>query len=403
MTTVLERGQITRNGGRTSRWGLAAPFRALRLVVCGTALVGLITSAAAGADPESDETITNEEFVRKVLEKGLVDIPLSELEARPQALPLLSREVIKGDRSELRAFLYVCSKLVAGEDLRAALIARAEILALLYSRDRELSDTAQEMVTPLMLSASEWVDEHSAEWAKAIRNVYGDRVLFDQHDIVRFEDLDFDPSKFAYLRIVNIPSPRSRDATKAIGNVGPQTLVFDRTRLLDADLKYLAGLSNVVLLELNETKITGSGLRDLDMPNLRFVHLYGCPVGDNTVGQIDIPTLELLDLQFTDITDMGLGAIRPGSISKLWIHGNKITAEGLSTLDRFQHLDSLSVDGKVLDETGLLHLKRCGKLRTIHVQGPLPEGMTREKLVAALPDCEFDIDDSTDSEESQGQ
>jgi hypothetical protein len=398
MKRVVEWGQTTYTGGPTSSRTLVAALRTLRMVMCGAALVGLIASAAAGADPDSDETITNEEFVRKVLEKGLVDFPLFELEARPQALPLLSREVIKGDRSELRAFLYVCSKLVPSDDLRAALIARAEILALLYSRDRELSDTAQEMVTPLMLSASEWVDEHAAEWAKSIRDVYGDRVLFDQHDIVRFEDLDFDPSKFAYLRIVNIPSPRSRDAGKAIGNVGPEALVFQGTPLKDADLKHLAGLSSVELLVLSETQVTGAGLHDLAMPNLRSVHLCVCPVSDTTVGQIDIPSLDLLDIQYTEITDMGLAAIRPGAISRLRIHGNKITAEGLSTLARFEHLRSVSIDGKALDESGVAHLKRCRTLRRIYVAGPLADGMTREKLVDAFPECDIEIDDSTDSE-----
>ncbi len=398
MSTVVERCQTTRTGGGTSRLALAAPFRALRLVICGTALVGLITSAAAGTDPESDETITNEEFVREVLESGIENVQQSEFENRPQVLPLLGRALRERNRRELRPFLDVCSKMVLGTDHRAALVARAEMLALLYAPDRELSDAAMETLSPLLLSASEWVDEHSSEWTKAEREVGGRRVLFGQHDTVDFQDLDFASSKLTYLRIVNVVSPRKPGALETIENVGPDSLYCNSLPLRDADLKYLAGLSNFVLFELNETNITGSGLRDLDMPNLRFVHLYGCPVKDDTVGLIDIPTLELLDLQHTGITDMGLGAIRPGRICALWINGTRITTEGLSALARFEQLYELSVDGKLLSKLAIMHLAACRKLGRIRVQGPLAEGMTREKLVAALPECDIEIDDSTDSE-----
>ena len=118
---------------------------------------------------------------------------------------------------------------------------------------------------------------------------------------------------------------------------GPQT----GSKVTDADLECLAGMTSIQSLDISLNKVSDGGLKCLTgLTNLESLNLMGTTVTDASLERLKgLTNLRSLDLRGTNATDMGMEHLR-----------------------QFARLRSLYLGAKVTD-AGLLHLK----LSLIHI------------------------------------
>lgn len=155
-----------------------------------------------------------------------------------------------------------------------------------------------------------------------------------------------------------------------------QSLDVRETDTSDAVLTFLAKLPRLAKLTLSKTKVGNAALEKLgESSTLRVLSLNGCTVSDdarvqgfaaltrlslvgtNTADKVakaiaTLPNLESLSLQHTQLTPVGLGALRDAvKLHTLDIRGCRRLTTGLgASLAALGGLTSLSVDGHFADE-----------------------------------------------------
>ncbi|TET22104.1 MAG: hypothetical protein E3J71_07280, partial [Candidatus Stahlbacteria bacterium] len=113
------------------------------------------------------------------------------------------------------------------------------------------------------------------------------------------------------------------------------TAVRVSSEIDDADLKHLAGLTNLRVLDLGATDITDAGLG----------HLSG------------LTNLRVLDLKDTDITDAGLAHLKGlKNLRELYLGWTKITGAGLRHLKGLTNLRVWDLSRTPITDAGLVHL-----------------------------------------------
>ena len=144
----------------------------------------------------------------------------------------------------------------------------------------------------------------------------------------------------------SLPEEDAINAIKAVGgkverdDSGQLKVDFGKDTV-DADLKYLNGLTGLTSLSLDGSKITDAGL----------VHLKG------------LTGLKELDLGRTKITDAGLVHLKGLTrLEELNLFKTKITDAGLVHLKGLTGLTSLRLDFLEITDAGLVHLKGLTKL-----------------------------------------
>lgn len=329
-------------------------------------------------DDDSDDA-----FIDRVISSGGREIPIIEFQRHADVLPKLSQVVqARMDDSVMRAVVEAYAVIAIDGDFLAAKITRAELLKL-----AESERLARMALADMDVNAKKWLGSNAE-----LTGTYPDcDVVIHSHD-------ELDVKKLTYLRMLRDRSPeeilnasrpsRARNPWEDWES-GPNALCLIDVNFKDADLQYIAGLSNIVRLELCGTQVTGSGLKNLHLPKLELLHLAKCPVSDETAQLIDIPSLRLLDLAETKISDAALATIKAADIEGLWLMSTNITADGLAHLARFDKLEHLRIDGKIIDDKAIENLKKCTNLKVVTLYGELTLEMTQEKMQAMLPKCLF--------------
>ena len=137
-----------------------------------------------------------------------------------------------------------------------------------------------------------------------------------------------------------------------------------RTKVTDAGLVHLKGLTNLTSLNLYNTKVTDSGL----------VHLEG------------LTNLEKLNLERTKVTDTGLVHLK--GLTKLeLLRLSGTTDAGLVHLKGLTNLTHLLLISTGITDAGLVHLKRLANLETLDLLDTKVTGAGFKKLQQALPNC----------------
>jgi hypothetical protein len=143
---------------------------------------------------------------------------------------------------------------------------------------------------------------------------------------------------------------------------------YSRHKLGDAEMKYIAQLTQLRALDLGYSNISDHGL-------------------ENLKGLAD---LRELNLSSTGITDRGLEALRPlVKLDTLYLNDVVITDEGLAHIRGMPELRTLALSGTRVTDAGLKHLEATKQLRFVNL------GKTRvteegvKKLQKALPNCEI--------------
>ena len=112
----------------------------------------------------------------------------------------------------------------------------------------------------------------------------------------------------------------------------------DGPKITDADLKELAKLQQLKVLNLGDTQITDAGLTEV----------------------AKCTQLTLLDLEATQITDVGLKEVaKLQQLTHLWLYNTPITDAGLKELAKFKQLKGLILVGTKITKAGVAELKKA--------------------------------------------
>jgi Leucine-rich repeat (LRR) protein len=137
------------------------------------------------------------------------------------------------------------------------------------------------------------------------------------------------------------------------------------TKIMDASLEHLKGLTKLQTLFLVDTSVTDDGL----------VYVKG------------LTNLEVLELGRTNVTDKGLvHLIGFTRLKSLDLGATQITAKGLEHLKGLTQLETLSLEkARGVNDLGLVQLKGLTNLRTLNLRGTNVSTAGVQELRRALP------------------
>jgi formylglycine-generating enzyme required for sulfatase activity/serine/threonine protein kinase len=179
---------------------------------------------------------------------------------------------------------------------------------------------------------------------------------------------------------------------------GGSNPVVNRALKDDDGLSHLAGLTNLVRIDLWNTTVTDAGLAHLKgLTTLRELYLFGCPhVSDAGVAHLkDLTNLRALDLNGARVTDAGLVHLKGlqnlkslnlmatrvsgaglvhlkglTGLENVALAGSQVDDKGLAHVEGLSNLGWLSLNGTRVTDAGLVHLEGLTRLASIHLSGP---------------------------------
>ena len=161
----------------------------------------------------------------------------------------------------------------------------------------------------------------------------------------------------------------TRELTKA--DLAKVTLLSldDGPKITDADLKELAKLQQLKVLNLGDTQITDAGLTEV----------------------AKCTQLTLLDLEATQITDVGLKEVaKLQQLTHLWLYNTPITDAGLKELAKLQKLELLVLGETKITDAGLKELAKFKQLKGLILVGTKITKAGVAELKKALPKCRIE-------------
>ncbi len=139
------------------------------------------------------------------------------------------------------------------------------------------------------------------------------------------------------------------------------TLEFPDKQINDEELSHYQWLTNVEGVHLDQSLITGDGLKYLrGYKNLQMVGLGATQIGDNDLKEIvqQHPKLKTLWLYNTRITDSGLPELRPlANLFWLNVGNTRVTDIGMKEIQEFQNLELLDIGNTSVTDAGLRELR----------------------------------------------
>ena len=101
---------------------------------------------------------------------------------------------------------------------------------------------------------------------------------------------------------------------------------------------------------------------------LKYLKLGGTTVTDGGTHVLaELPLLEVLDLNTTEVGDQTLSYVANLQLTDLNLSGSRITSEGLKYLSSMTSLRTLNLSGTQIDDEGVAHLASLTNLRTLLV------------------------------------
>ena len=156
-----------------------------------------------------------------------------------------------------------------------------------------------------------------------------------------------------FVNVTGVDLRQPRDQRRRAGT--PQRIDptpragLDGTKVSDAGLEHLKGLTQLQWLYLDGTKVSDAGLE----------HLKG------------LTQLQRLDLDDTKVSDAGLEHLKGlTQLQKLDLNGTKVSDAGLEHLKGLTQLQSLCLDDTKVSDAGLEHLKGLTQLQQLYLAAP---------------------------------
>ena len=170
-------------------------------------------------------------------------------------------------------------------------------------------------------------------------------------------------------------------------------LDLNSTQVTDAGLEHLKGLTKLEHLDLGGTRVTGAGLKHLKgLTELQHLYLTSTKVTDAGLEHLNgLAKLKFLDLNGTQVTDAGLEHLKGlTKLECLYLSSTNISDAGLEHLTGLTNLQSLGLEVTDITDAGLVHLKGLTQLEELYlvITKVTDEGVV--KLLEALPNCTID-------------
>jgi formylglycine-generating enzyme required for sulfatase activity len=143
--------------------------------------------------------------------------------------------------------------------------------------------------------------------------------------------------------------------------------------LKDDGLSHLAGLTNLVRLDLHNTTVTDAGLAHLKgLTNLSELWLFGCAgVSDAGLAHLkDLTNLRNLDLNVPRVTDAGLVHLKGlKNLTSLNLMSTQVTGAGFAHLKGLTKLENFALAYSQVDDKGLAHLEGLSNVGWLSLEG----------------------------------
>ncbi len=180
-------------------------------------------------------------------------------------------------------------------------------------------------------------------------------------------------SLLKHLRVLRLRHTADEDLKYLAGLSELRELVLNNAQITDAGLSQLSRLKELRWLNLaGATKLTDAGLIHLSgLTNLQRLYLFTVPVtGRGLVHLKGMVNLRELGLGGTRVTDAGLEHLTQlTTLTHIDINNTPTTGAGLTYLKGLTNLDWLSLSYSISD-AGLEHITGLDKLRLLHTGGP---------------------------------
>jgi Leucine-rich repeat (LRR) protein len=160
-------------------------------------------------------------------------------------------------------------------------------------------------------------------------------------------------------------------------------------QITDADLLYLRGLPELLVVNLEDTEVTDIGLANgRGLSQLGSLNLQRTQVTDTGLENLrGLTRLVDLDLSRTQVTDAGLVHLTGLSqLESLLLSETQVTDAGLEHLAGLSRLESLNLDFTQVTGRGLVHLRKLPRLQSLELNStPLDDsGMANLGLLTQL-------------------
>jgi hypothetical protein len=157
-------------------------------------------------------------------------------------------------------------------------------------------------------------------------------------------------------------------------------LWLDSSGVTDDDLKEVAKLNQLQWLALYRSKVTDAGLRHLTgLTKLRRLGLHDTQVSDEGMKEVArLKQLQYLGLGATQVGDAGLKKLSGlKQLRLLDLAETGVTDEGLKTVAELKEMETLYVSGPAITDAGVDELLRLPKLKYALLSGT---GATQEAI-----------------------
>jgi internalin A len=153
--------------------------------------------------------------------------------------------------------------------------------------------------------------------------------------------------------------------------VGLTELDLPNSRLTEAGIAHLQRLTKLTRLDLKKTQVTDAGIAHLaGMKSLTELQLdTSGPLSDLAMSQIaGMSQLETLSLHGPGVTDSGLAHLAGLSeLAMLYLDGSSVTGLGLANLARLIKIEYLGLSNTKLTDSGLDHLAELPSLLSLNL------------------------------------
>lgn len=167
------------------------------------------------------------------------------------------------------------------------------------------------------------------------------------------------------------------------------------TKVKDDDLRVIAGIRRLWILDLSNTSITSAGLAHLQgLRELRSLALINTDIDSAGLAHLkDLGQLNNLSLWKTNVDDAGLKYLRGlTKLRTLILDETRISDAGLADLKPLVGLDQwLGLVGTAVTDVGLDHLKGFTKLKQLNLRHTKVTNAAARKLKKSLPTTDISI------------
>ncbi|HLW65166.1 MAG TPA: protein kinase [Gemmataceae bacterium] len=168
------------------------------------------------------------------------------------------------------------------------------------------------------------------------------------------------------------------------------------TRIGDAGLAHLKDYKKLTYVQFGDTQITDAGLAYLkNCKDLAHLNLYSTRVGDEGMANFqDFRRITHLDLSTTDVTDKGLANFKDcKKLERLALQSTAVTDTGLAYFKDCKHLVHLNLNMTQVTDRGLAYFKDCKLLSELKLQKTNVSPAAVEAFAKDIPQCKIILDD----------